>query len=385
MIPISLKSIVMTALLLLQIRATLRDPVEKISCSKNISFPQVFSVNHSYEGQPYSHQNQEACSALAYSCCTENEFSDLVHYWTNINDSQNFSFDSKQYFDLTYKILFQYKETWRNKALRIQRSGNVTPELQKHLDAILKDTSKPDDHAVKETLKSFRDDLSKCGNFNASLIKGMMCGMCSPETYHRVIKNRIWFDRLEAAQFGKNCEGWLVHSHQIAEKFDSVANIMAHTDKGTRTGHEIPLFRFFWDSDPDYTPAAMHKNFSNCKLVSNEINLDSVKPEIGCRTVVEKYMSIGSLVIFDEKTYNGLIKLWAMVKEEYALAITNSDSMDINSEKRILAGDSGDTVTPHPQPIKIDLDKQCLLEANGRIRTAAMEERERIQKHVPLQ
>jgi hypothetical protein len=127
---------------------------------------------------------------------------------------------------------------------------------------------------------------------------------------------------------------------------------MAHTDNGTRTGREIPLLRAFWDSDPDYAPAAMHKNFGNCKLVSNEINLDSVKPEIGCRTVVEKYMSIGSLVMFDEKTYSGLIKLWAMVKEDYALAITNSDSMDINSEKRILAGSSEDTVIfLHPQSL----------------------------------
>lgn len=172
----------------------------------------------------------------------------------------------------------------------------------------------------------------------------MMCSMCSPETYQRVIKNKIYFDRLEAAQFGQNCEGWLIHSQEIATKFESVANIMAHTDQGVRTGHEIPSFKFFWESDSDYSPAAMHKNFGNCKLVSNEINLDSVKPEIGCRTVVEKYMSIGSLVKFDEKTYISLIKLWAMVKEEYALAITNSDSMYINSEKRILTGTSEETV-----------------------------------------
>jgi hypothetical protein len=217
MIPISLKTIVITVLLLLQVRATLRDPLVNISCSKNISFPQVFSVNHSYEGQPYSNGNQEACSALAYSCCTENEFYDLVHYWVNINDKQNFSYDSRQYFDLTYKIMFQYQEIWRNKAARIQKSGNAKPELQKHLDAILKDTSKPNDRGVKETLKIFRQDLSKCVNFNASLIKGMMCSMCSPETYKRVIKNKIYFDRLEAAQFGKNCEGWLINSQRIAD------------------------------------------------------------------------------------------------------------------------------------------------------------------------
>jgi hypothetical protein len=216
MIPISLKTIVITVLLLLQVRATLREPLENISCSKNISFPQVFSVNHSYKGQPYSNGNQDTCSALAYSCCTENEFYDLLHYWVNINDQENFSYDSRQYFDLTYKVLFQYQETWRNKAARIQKSGNATPELQKHLDAILKFTSKLDDHDNKKTLKSLRDDLSKCGNFNASLIKGMMCSMCSPETYKRVINNKIYFDRQEAAQFGKNCEGWLIHSHKIA-------------------------------------------------------------------------------------------------------------------------------------------------------------------------
>ena len=130
-----------------------------------------------------------------------------------------------------------------------------------------------------------------------------MCGLCSPESSRRIVQDKIFFDRKEAANFMNNCGQWIINLSDYAKVFQ----IIAHTLRYNEAGQLIPSaaeeldFISYWKSDKDFSKEKVKEYWDNCKLVDEKsFTLEAVKPSSGCQEIISNYIGLGPLIKFDQ-------------------------------------------------------------------------------------
>lgn len=88
-------------------------------------------------------------------------------------------------------------------------------------------------------MDKFKVDIKKCYKHVASTLKGAMCSLCNPETSFRIVKNRIYFDRREAAIYVEECGDFIKGLVDYDIKFfQAVSSVMEYDSEGERNGNE---------------------------------------------------------------------------------------------------------------------------------------------------
>ena len=301
--------------------STLKIQSDKISCQNNLQFPRVFSVNHNYVGQAHKRFENQICNNVRASCCSELQFNDLAHYWDKQNAENSFSREQRQYAYWLYSIAVTYYEQAQIEATELKKfADKLTPDIKDAIDKI-HDKTFWDNH----NKKLFSEDAEKCWEFNSKLLKGIMCGMCSAETYLRIRENYAYFDKKEAAEFSKSCGGYFHQLRNLSEWMNAVAKVVRLDHNGNpQNNREALNFMFYWETDAEYQHENITKNTENCKKSSMEISFDAVKPDSNCELVVTKYMGIGPLTKFDQKIRISVQTLFNWLRNDYKNSVRSS-------------------------------------------------------------
>ena len=205
-------------------QCTMNRPIKELSCKNNLDFPRVFSVNFDYSGDPKNETTHDICSMVTESCCSNDngDFYDLRHYWQGANSDKNFSSDSRSFSDLFYSTFVSYHEIWITKAKNLLTGANLDKDLKTIAQELVNDYS-----TIKEDeLANYIVQAKQCYTHNSYLVKGMMCGLCSPEAFIRIADTNIYFDRKEAAEFGAQCGQWLQMDNTFAHLFEKIGKLM---------------------------------------------------------------------------------------------------------------------------------------------------------------
>jgi len=179
-------------------------------------------------------------------------------------------------------------------------------------------------------MKTFMAEGKKCVEFNSYLLKGAMCGLCSPESSRRIVQDKIFFDRKEAANFMNNCGTWIKSLGDYANTFQIIAHTLRYNEAGKLedSAPEEIDFISYWKSDKDFSKEKVQEHWDNCKLVDEKsFTLESVNPSSGCSEIVRNYIGLGPLIKFDQKQKNKVLELDRRLKVIYdqKVATTTKD------------------------------------------------------------
>lgn len=284
---------------------------EKTSCYDSEIFPKVFKKHHKFSGPPINTKDTEVCKDLTEKCCLQTEVDELMNYWEISNATNQYSSDQRNFADMVYDIYYVYPKSFIDLANHLSHKNNVMKhDTDKEAIKYVQSLKKGDN----PLLKKFRKTSKKCWQINATMLKGLMCSFCSPEQKDRIRSNNIFFDAIEAAAFSRGCKDYFLYLPEMHKHFQAVWEVVKYGWSGNLRDADKKLdFLSFMNSHADYKPENIEENMDNCKFIDGkdirDIDFTNISPEKGCKKVVERYMTIGALVKFDQQIRNDLISL----------------------------------------------------------------------------